>query len=158
MKKTLAVVAVLLVAGLATAGIYAAVTNQQQCPMQGKTAMEMHGDHAMPMDGRSAMGKCPMWKGTADTAKQMMSGCCPSKDNCPTKDSSPTKESDKPAVQKAPVVVSAVCPVMKNKIPDIAKAAGKSVYKGKTYYFCCAGCKPLFDKDPEKYIAPPKKS
>ncbi len=47
---------------------------------------------------------------------------------------------------------SAICPVMGNKIPDVSKAAGKSVYKGKTYYFCCASCKAKFDKDPEKYI------
>ncbi len=47
--------------------------------------------------------------------------------------------------------VSAVCPVMGTKIPDITKAAGKSVYKGKTYYFCCPGCKPTFDKNPAKY-------
>ncbi len=25
-------------------------------------------------------------------------------------------------------------------------------YKGKTYYFCCAGCKKTFIKDPEKHI------
>lgn len=56
----------------------------------------------------------------------------------------------KPAPAKK--IVSAVCPVMKSKIPDITKAAGKSVYKGKTYSFCCAGCKPMFDKNPEKYI------
>ena len=49
-------------------------------------------------------------------------------------------------------VVSAVCPVMGTKIPDVTKASGKSVYKGKTYYFCCPGCKPLFDKNPGKYI------
>ncbi len=49
-------------------------------------------------------------------------------------------------------VESAVCPVMGNRIPDVSKAAGHSVYKGKTYYFCCAGCKPLFDKDPGKYV------
>ena len=49
-------------------------------------------------------------------------------------------------------VVSAICPVMGTKIPDIAKAAGKSVYKGKTYYFCCGGCKPAFDKNPAKYV------
>ncbi len=48
--------------------------------------------------------------------------------------------------------VSAVCPVMGNTIPDITKAAGKSVYKSKTYYFCCAGCKPKFDADPAKYV------
>lgn len=55
----------------------------------------------------------------------------------------------KPASTK---LVSAVCPVMGTKIPDVTKASGKSVYKGKTYYFCCAGCKPQFDKSPEKYI------
>jgi Cu+-exporting ATPase len=31
-------------------------------------------------------------------------------------------------------------------------AAGKSVYKGQTYYFCSTGCKAAFDKDPEKYL------
>jgi YHS domain-containing protein len=56
----------------------------------------------------------------------------------------------------APKPVSAVCPVMGTKIPDVTKAAGKSVYKGKTYYFCCPGCKPLFDKDPEKYVGTAK--
>ena len=57
----------------------------------------------------------------------------------------------KPAAKKK--VVSAVCPVMGTKIPDVSKAGGgKSVYKGKTYYFCCPGCKPMFDKNPEKYI------
>lgn len=55
----------------------------------------------------------------------------------------------KPAASK---VVSATCPVMGSKIQDVSKAAGKSVYKGETYYFCCAGCKPKFDKDPSKYV------
>ena len=35
---------------------------------------------------------------------------------------------------------------------DPAKAAGKSEYKGQTYYFCSPGCKKSFDKDPEKYV------
>ncbi len=35
---------------------------------------------------------------------------------------------------------------------DRATAAGMSEYKGKTYYFCSAGCKRAFDKDPEKYL------
>ncbi len=35
---------------------------------------------------------------------------------------------------------------------DPATAAGKSEYKGQTYYFCSAGCKNSFDKEPEKYI------
>lgn len=35
---------------------------------------------------------------------------------------------------------------------DEGKAAATSVYKGKTYYFCAAGCKQSFDKEPEKYV------
>ena len=31
-------------------------------------------------------------------------------------------------------------------------AAATSKYKGKTYYFCAAGCKKRFDQSPEKYI------
>jgi YHS domain-containing protein len=27
-----------------------------------------------------------------------------------------------------------------------------SDYGGKTYYFCCAGCKQAFDKQPEAYL------
>lgn len=34
---------------------------------------------------------------------------------------------------------------------DEKTAAGKSVYKGQTYYFCAPGCKQAFDRDPEKY-------
>ncbi len=34
---------------------------------------------------------------------------------------------------------------------DPKTAAGKSEYKGQTYYFCSAGCKKAFDKEPEKY-------
>jgi len=35
---------------------------------------------------------------------------------------------------------------------DPAAAAGRSEYKGQTYYFCSLGCKKSFDKDPEKYL------
>ncbi len=35
---------------------------------------------------------------------------------------------------------------------DPANAAGKSEYKGQTYYFCSSGCKKAFDKEPEKYL------
>lgn len=33
------------------------------------------------------------------------------------------------------------------------KTAEKSVYKGKTYYFCSRSEKQQFDKTPEKYLA-----
>ena len=34
---------------------------------------------------------------------------------------------------------------------DPKTAAGKSEYQGQTYYFCSAGCKKAFDKEPAKY-------
>jgi len=36
---------------------------------------------------------------------------------------------------------------------DPETAAGKSEYKGKTYYFCAPGCKKSFDANPEKYLS-----
>ncbi|MBI2861676.1 MAG: YHS domain-containing protein [Chloroflexi bacterium] len=35
---------------------------------------------------------------------------------------------------------------------DKQKAAGTSEYKGKTYYFCSAGCKRAFDRNPEQFL------
>jgi YHS domain-containing protein len=34
---------------------------------------------------------------------------------------------------------------------DEAKAAAKSEYNGRTYYFCAPGCKKEFDENSEKY-------
>lgn len=34
---------------------------------------------------------------------------------------------------------------------DPKQAAGKSDYQGQTYYFCSAGCKKAFDKEPAQY-------
>jgi Cu+-exporting ATPase len=44
-----------------------------------------------------------------------------------------------------------VCPVSREEI-NKSEAAGSHEYNGKTYYFCCDGCKEKFLKDPEKYI------
>jgi Cu+-exporting ATPase len=43
------------------------------------------------------------------------------------------------------------CPVTGGKV-DPATAYAKSIYKGKTYYFCCAGCPEEFKKNPKKYV------
>ena len=51
-------------------------------------------------------------------------------------------------------LVKLVCPVTGESIASAQEAAGSSVYKGKTYYFCCSSCKPAFDKNPTKYIKP----
>jgi Cu+-exporting ATPase len=44
----------------------------------------------------------------------------------------------------------AIDPVCKMPIAE-AKAAGKSEYKGRTYYFCALSCKERFDRNPEQY-------
>ena len=41
-------------------------------------------------------------------------------------------------------------PVCKMQI-DESKAAGKSEYQGKAYYFCAPGCKKKFDESPQTY-------
>jgi YHS domain-containing protein len=55
--------------------------------------------------------------------------------------------------KRPPKAEALVCPVMGGKIASKQAAAGHSTYKGKTYYFCCAGCKPQFDKDPAGVLA-----
>lgn len=44
----------------------------------------------------------------------------------------------------------AVCPVMGNKV-KIARETLACEYQGKTYYFCCPACPPMFYNDPHKY-------
>lgn len=53
-----------------------------------------------------------------------------------------------------PVGAKATCPVMKHSF-TITEKTLRSEYKGKHVAFCCPGCKPKFDADPEKYL--PKK-
>ncbi|MBI5400453.1 YHS domain-containing protein [Candidatus Saganbacteria bacterium] len=52
---------------------------------------------------------------------------------------------------KAKKAVEVRCPVTGDKV-NPATAMLKTVYKGKTYYFCCPGCPEQFKKNPEKYI------
>jgi xanthine dehydrogenase accessory factor len=35
---------------------------------------------------------------------------------------------------------------------DVSKAKYKSEFRGLSFYFCCVGCKQVFDKQPEKYV------
>jgi YHS domain-containing protein len=56
------------------------------------------------------------------------------------------------AAAKAPKVGDKIkCAVMGEEFTLKANSL-KSEYKGKTYYFCCEGCKPSFDKNPTKYV------
>lgn len=53
--------------------------------------------------------------------------------------------------EKPAVGTKALCPVMKNEF-TITESTQMSEYEGKTYAFCCPGCKPQFDADPPKYL------
>ena len=44
----------------------------------------------------------------------------------------------------------ATCPVMKDQF-RVKADSQHSEYEGRTYVFCCPGCKPSFDEDPAKY-------
>ena len=61
------------------------------------------------------------------------------------------KKSEPAATEGTTSIVTeqTVCPVM-------GGAINKNMfteYKGKKVYFCCAGCKEKFEKEPEKYLA-----
>ncbi len=57
-----------------------------------------------------------------------------------------------PPAKSTPKATALICPVTGEKIASIKDAVGHSTYKGKTYYFCCSACKPMFDKNPAKYL------
>jgi|GEM_PF-27865 len=50
--------------------------------------------------------------------------------------------------QEQTVAIDPICHMEVN----IATAQYKSVYNDETYYFCCAGCKLSFEKDPQAYL------
>jgi len=53
--------------------------------------------------------------------------------------------------QAPPVGTKATCPVSRRAF-TVQEGTARSQYKGKHYAFCCEGCKPKFDADPEKYL------
>ena len=64
------------------------------------------------------------------------------------------KKSEPAAPEQAQAVVAAAieqtaCPVMGGAV----NKAQFTEYKGQKVYFCCPGCKPEFEKNPEKYVA-----
>lgn len=69
------------------------------------------------------------------------------------------------AGQKAKPKTSVKCPVMTDQAVDIKKATKEGMfadYKGRRYFFCCAACKPAFNKNPAAFskgesIPTPKK-
>ena len=66
------------------------------------------------------------------------------------KSDAPMASAEKPAVG-----TKAVCPVSKKEF-TVKESTEHSEHKGKHYAFCCEGCKPKFDADPEKYLGDAK--
>ena len=144
MKTTMAMVALTLALAAGSAA--------QACDMH--QAAPQKAPEQKATETKAAEVVCPVMGGkVADITtapKSVYQGttyyfCCP---GCkPQFDKDPAKYV-KPAAAKA--VAEVKCPVMGGKVADVKKAP-KSSYRGETYYFCCPGCKPEFDKDPAKY-------
>src|SRR5262249_40904767 len=56
-----------------------------------------------------------------------------------------SKSAEQPAV--TPEARDPVC----GMTVDYGNACHRSEYQNRSFYFCCAGCKQAFDKEPEKY-------
>jgi YHS domain-containing protein len=85
----------------------------------------------------------------AAKSKTCPKGC--TKPCCAAKSKTCPKDCTKPccAAKNKLSVEQKTCPIMGNPI-------NKEVYveyKGKKVYFCCPGCEPKFEADPEKYVA-----
>ncbi|MHC4424593.1 MAG: YHS domain-containing protein [Planctomycetota bacterium] len=58
--------------------------------------------------------------------------------------------SSEPAKAVVAAAEQTTCPIM---VGNAIKKTLFTEYQGKKVYFCCPGCKPEFEKNPEKYIA-----
>ncbi len=54
-------------------------------------------------------------------------------------------------VESGPVAMEVIDPVCGMKV-DLAKAPRHAEHAGTTYYFCSAGCREKFVRDPESYL------
>ncbi len=62
----------------------------------------------------------------------------------------PTAGADNAAVPAIPVGTKTKCPVSGEDF-TVKEKTQQVVYKGKRYAFCCADCRPEFEKNPAKY-------
>ena len=49
-------------------------------------------------------------------------------------------------------MATAIDPICKMDVDTGNPPGGQSEHEGTTYYFCAAGCRVAFDKEPEKYL------
>ncbi len=112
-------------------------------------------------DSKKDLYTCPMHP----TVVQEEPGTCPicKMDLVPMKSSRAEGEkTNQGATTDAPLITNgfelmptpgtkAFCPVMENEF-TVKEDSEYSEYEGKYYVFCCAGCKPTFDENPEPFI------
>lgn len=63
-----------------------------------------------------------------------------------------------PPAKPKPTPKTITCPIMTKSKVDIAKATKTKMfadYKGRRYFFCCAGCPEAFKANPAKYAKMP---
>ncbi len=115
----------------------------------------MMNDHQMKHDGMNMENNIGHIPGTVYKAQNIKDGTVLT---ITSKDPATVKQIQASAQKLAAMKDAAanpdemvVCPVYGTKIKK-SQAFDSTVYKGRTYYFCCADCKPLFLKNPEKYV------
>jgi YHS domain-containing protein len=142
-------VGLVMVFGLAFIGSAAAETNSGADSMGG-----MMNDHAMKHEGMSMennLGNIPGAVYKAQNTKDGVVLTIAGKDAATVKLIQANTQklvASKDTNSKPDEMVT--CAVFGTKMKK-SQAYDSTVYKGKTYYFCCADCKPQFLKNPEKY-------
>jgi YHS domain-containing protein len=67
----------------------------------------------------------------------------------------PALADDKKPAKNPTEITCAVMPKDKVNIKEATEKKMFADYKGRRYFFCCAGCPGAFKKDPEKYAKAP---
>jgi YHS domain-containing protein len=84
-----------------------------------------------------------------------LTGC--KKESEPTEPTVTTNNEPPAATTKDEPVVTTDDEILEQKMCPVMNAPiNKELYteyKGKKVYFCCSGCKEIFEKDPEKYLS-----
>ncbi|MBX3192981.1 MAG: YHS domain-containing protein [Labilithrix sp.] len=75
----------------------------------------------------------------------------PAAPSAPSEPSAPGKTGEVKAPGDANVGDTTKCPVSGEEF-TVEATSQKVEHDGKTYYFCCGGCKKKFESDPAKYV------
>ena len=131
-----------------------ALPDEATCPVMGEKFKPTKDSQFSTYEGKKVYFCCPGCKGKFDgDPAKYMKPAAPATPATPATPAAPAA-----AAPAAPAAGEVACAVSGEKFVPTAESP-KSEYKGKTFAFCCAGCKKKFDADPEKFAskAPPAK-